>query len=859
MQMAQETSMGSFHTKRLTFITGAVLFAASLWILHEFLKNYSFHDVWYGLHEIPTQLIFTALGLTFLNYIALTSYDTLGTRYSGLSLPYRKTALAAFLGYALSQSLGFPLFTGAAIRYRLYSVWGLSTERIAQVIAFSATTFTLGALTIGGTALILEPQELSKLFHLSPLFLRPIGILLICTIAFYLFWCSTQKRPLKIGNWTFAPPPATFAFIQVVISSTEWTVAAAVLFVLLKPFVPISFPGFLAVFVLSQFLGVISHVPGGIGIFESSILIFLATDRPAAVIVGALIAYRMIYYLVPLILGLSTLAGYEITLNRGPLKRIARSLARRLSSLVPPAFALMAFIAGAVLLFSGATPSIHDRLSRLDPFLPLPVLEISHFVGSLIGISLLFLARSLQRRLDAAYVLTSILLTAGIGVSLLKGLDYEEALLLTGMLIIFLPCRNHFYRKTSLLSEPFTPGWITAIALVLFASIWLGFFSFKHVEYSNQLWWQFTLKGDAPRFLRSSVGAVGLAFCIALYNLFRSATAEPNRPVKEELDKAESVVAHTKRTYANLALLGDKALLFSRSGRSFLMYGVEGRSWIVMGDPIGSQCEFPELVWDFRRLCDRHAGSPVFYEVHPSHLPLYLDLGLTLLKLGEEARVPLETFSLEGMHRKGFRHLLNKLERNKLTFEIIPREDVSILLPEMKEISDAWLSAKNTREKEFSLGCFDPEYLKRFPAAIARLEGKMVGFVNIWSGSDKEEISLDLMRYSEDAPPGVMDYLFIRLMLWGKMNGYHWFNLGMAPLSGLQDHSLAPLWNRFGALLFRYGEHFYNFQGLRQYKEKFDPIWEPRYLASPGGLNLPRILANVASLVSGGLKGVIAK
>jgi phosphatidylglycerol lysyltransferase len=177
----------------------------------------------------------------------------------------------------------------------------------------------------------------------------------------------------------------------------------------------------------------------------------------------------------------------------------------------------------------------------------------------------------------------------------------------------------------------------------------------------------------------------------------------------------------------------------------------------------------------------------------------------------------------------------------------------------MKEISDAWLASKNTREKEFSLGCFDPEYLKRFPAAIARLEGRMVGFINIWCGSDKEEISLDLMRYSEDAPPGVMDYMFLRLMLWGKMNGYHWFNLGMAPLSGLQDHSLAPLWNRFGALLFRFGEHFYNFQGLRQYKEKFDPIWEPRYLASPGGLNLPRVLANVASLVSGGLKGVIAK
>jgi phosphatidylglycerol lysyltransferase len=96
-------------------------------------------------------------------------------------------------------------------------------------------------------------------------------------------------------------------------------------------------------------------------------------------------------------------------------------------------------------------------------------------------------------------------------------------------------------------------------------------------------------------------------------------------------------------------------------------------------------------------------------------------------------------------------------------------------------------------------------------------------------------------------------------MLWGKQQGYRWFNLGMAPMSGFEDRALAPLWSRVGSFLFRHGEHFYNFQGLRQYKEKFDSTWEPRYLASPGGLALPRIVTNVASLISGGLKGVVTK
>ena len=192
-------------------------------------------------------------------------------------------------------------------------------------------------------------------------------------------------------------------------------------------------------------------------------------------------------------------------------------------------------------------------------------------------------------------------------------------------------------------------------------------------------------------------------------------------------------------------------------------------------------------------------------------------------------------------------------------FEVIAQADIPSLLPEFRGISDTWLGAKNTREKGFSLGFFSEDYLRRFPAGVIRQDGHVMAFANIWPGGGKEELSIDLMRYLPEAPRGIMEYLFIRLMLWGKQEGYRWFNLGMAPLSGLEDHALAPLWSRLGALVFRHGEHFYNLQGLRQYKQKFDPKWESRYIASPAGLSFPRILANIASLVSGSMKGVIAK
>jgi phosphatidylglycerol lysyltransferase len=238
---------------------------------------------------------------------------------------------------------------------------------------------------------------------------------------------------------------------------------------------------------------------------------------------------------------------------------------------------------------------------------------------------------------------------------------------------------------------------------------------------------------------------------------------------------------------------------------------------------------------------------------------VYLDLGLQLRKLGEEARVPLEGFSLAGGARKGLRQAQSRAVREGCRFEMLAREAVAENLARLRAVSDAWLRSKSTREKRFSLGFFDESYLQRCPVGVVRKGEQIVAFANLWAGGAREEISIDLMRYADEAPPGVMEFLFAELLLWGAGSGYRWFSLGMAPLSGFEQHRLAPLWNRLGALLFRHGEHFYNFQGLRAFKDKFDPVWEPRYLASPGGLAIPVVLSDVAALISGGVTGVIAR
>jgi phosphatidylglycerol lysyltransferase len=839
---------------------GLAVFCLAGWALYRELHTYRLHDILRELHSLPSAKVMLAVLLAAASYLAATGYDTLAARYIRRPLPYRRTALAAFLGTTFSNNLGFGILTGGSLRLRMYTAWGLSVVEASQLLAFCTLTLWLGFLALGGVVFSLEPVAVPQALHLPLLSVRPVGFFFLAVVAAYVVLTLVVRKPLRVRSTDLRLPSPGLVPAQLAVGLLDWSLAAATLYVLLPPQAGLSFPAFIGVYALALIAGVASQVPGGLGVFETVFLLLLASRVPASEVLGGLLAYRGIYYLLPLGASVLLLAVRELARRGEAVRAAGRAVQRVSSAVVPPLLALATLAGGAVLLISGATSAVPARIAWLERALPLPILEMSHFLGSVAGVGLLFLARGLFRRLDAAYLLTAGLLAAGIVFSLLKGADYEEAIILAVMLAALLPARRYFYRKSSLFAVRLSAGWLAATAFVILGTLWLTLFAHKHVEYSHELWWQFAFQSNAPRSLRALSGAVVAALVLAVASLLRP----HGRPrgagcSSEELERALPLVRASPQTYANLALLGDKHFLFSPAGGAFLMYRCTGRNWVAMGDPIGRPEEWPELVWSFREQADRYGGWTVFYEVGGEHLELYLDLGLSLLKLGEEARVPIADFSLEGSARKGLRYTVRKLEAEGVSFEVAPPGEVSALLPDLKEISDQWLEQKKTREKSFSLGSFREDYLGRFPAGLVRAGGRIVAFTNLWAGENLEELSIDLMRHRLEAPAGVMEYLFTRLMLWGREQGYRWFNLGMVPLAGLADHALAPLWNRIGTLLFRHGEHFYNFQGLRHFKQKFDPLWSPRYLASPGGLVLPVILAGVATLVSGGLKGIVAK
>ena len=848
----------SERTRRaLPVLAGLVLLTVALEVLRVELRTLTWPELSAAVAGIPRGQIALAIALTGLNYAVLTGYDQLAFAYIGKALPRTRIAATSFLAYAVANNVGLSLLSGASVRYRFYTRWGVTAEELSRIVFSYSVTFWLGLLGLGGLGLVAAPLPRASGLSAHHAAALAGGLLMLVPVA-YVALTMLRRTPLRLWSVELPMPSPRIALAQLALSCVEWSLAGAVLYVLLPPS-PLSFAGFLGLFVTAVLIGLASHVPGGVGVFEGLMVLLLKPDLTSGQLLPALVVFRVVYYFLPLTVALIGLVVDEARRRRSQAQRTATAIGRVTELLTPRVLAIVTFAAGLVLLFSGATPRSESRLALLGRFVPLQVIEASHFLASVAGAGLLLLAQGLRRRLDVAYYLASALLVCGITASMLKGFDYEEATLLFLGLAVLWRARPAFDRRAAFVEIPFSRSWIAAVVLAIGASIWLGLFAFRHVEYSRDLWWQFELHGDASRFLRASVGAAVVLLLVGFARLIGYAPHAAPAPTPADLQDAEKAIAAQTLTFPNLAFLKDKALLFDDTRSAFVMYAVQGRTWVALGDPVGPEDRRAGLVRLFLERCADFGGVPVFYEITSQQLHRYADFGLTFVKLGEEAHVDLTAFTLEGPEAAKHRRVLRRLEKDRGVFRIVDAAGVPAIMSALRAVSDDWLAAKAVAEKGFSLGFFDEEYLSRFPIAVIERAGRIEAFANIWLGPQRIGVSVDLMRYHRDAPRDVMEALFVHLLQWAKQQGYCRFALGMAPLSGFEQSPVAPLWNRIGAFLYQHGERVYNFQGLRAYKEKFNPIWEPHYLAYPGGLRLPRILADVSALVAGGYRHIFLK
>ncbi|AZD84123.1 Alanylphosphatidylglycerol synthase [Pseudomonas chlororaphis subsp. aureofaciens] len=822
------------------------------------LDLYALHD---SILDVPKPALLGALAATVVGFVILLGYEWSASRYAGVNLPPRTLALGGFTAFAIGNAIGLSLLSGGSVRYRLYARHGVGAGDVAHMTLFASLSLGCALPPLAALATLSNLPAASAALRLSEGLLASIAgaVLLLCAILVIgIYRRRLPEQPLpdnllvKAGRRTLRLPGRRLTLLQLLITALDVAAAATVLYLLLPEAPP--FGAFLLVYLLALAAGVLSHVPGGVGVFEAILLAAFADKLGAAPLAAALLLYRLIYVILPMLV-----ACVLLLINEAQRLFQTRQSLRAASGLAAPILAVLVFLSGVVLLFSGVTPEIDTRLQHIGFLIPHRLVDASHFGASLVGVLCLLLAQGLRRRLSAAWILTTILLLVGAVLSLLKGFDWEEASLMTltaSLLAIF---RRSFYRPSRLTELPFSPLYLVASVCVLGASIWLLLFAYQDVPYSHQLWWQFTLDADAPRGLRSLLGTAVLLVVVSLTWLLRTARPVIHLPNGEELDRAAKILMASSQPDGGLSLTGDKALLFHPNDDAFLMYARRGRSLVALYDPIGPTQQRAEMIWQFRDLCDVHHARPVFYQVRAENLPYYMDIGLTAIKLGEEARVDLNRFDLEakGKEMKDLRYTWNRGTRDGLSLEI--HEAGHAPMDELKVISDAWLTGKNVREKGFSLGRFSEDYLKHFRIAIIRFEGRPVAFANLLETYSHDLASLDLMRAHPEAPKLTMEFMMVGLIQHYKNHGYARFSLGMVPLSGLQPRRGAPLTQRLGSMVFRRGEQLYNFQGLRRFKDKFQPDWEPRYMAVPAGLDPLVALADTAALIAGGLTGLVKR
>lgn len=841
----------------LTLLLFALGLVACRHLLSE-LDIYALHD---AMLSVPSQSLLGALLATVLGFVILLGYEWSASRYAAVQLPPRTLVLGGFSAFAIGNAIGLSMLSGGSVRYRLYARQGLGAAEVARMTVFASLSLGCALPPLAALATLSDLPGAASALRLPAPLLGGIAAAVLLAAGALVIGLYRRRQPeqpladsllVQFGRRTLRLPGARLSALQLLITALDVAAAATVLYLLLPQAPP--FGAFVLVYLLALATGVLSHVPGGVGVFEAVLLAAFANQLGAAPLAAALLLYRLIYVVLPLLVACVLLLA-----NEARRLMVTQQAIRAASGLAAPVLAILVFLSGVVLLFSGATPEIDSRLEHMGFLIPHRLIDASHFGASLIGVLCLLLAQGLRRRLSAAWLLTTVLLLVGALLSLLKGFDWEEASLLCFTAALLALFRRSFYRPSRLLELPFSPVYLVASACVVGASVWLLLFAYQDVPYTHKLWWQFTLDADAPRALRAALGSAVLLVVVALTWLLRTARPVIQLPSDEELQRANRILLASDQPDGGLALTGDKALLFHPSDNAFLMYARRGRSLVALYDPIGPAQERAEMIWQFRDLCDLHHARPVFYQVRAENLPFYMDIGLTAIKLGEEARVDLRRFDIDakGKEMKDLRYTWNRGGRDGLALEI--HEPGHAPLAELKEISDAWLSGKNVREKGFSLGRFSPEYLQHFRIALIRFQGRPVAFANLLETHSNELASLDLMRAHPEAPKLTMEFMMVGLILHYKRHDYGRFSLGMVPLSGLQPRRGAPLTQRLGSMVFQRGEQLYNFQGLRRFKDKFQPDWEPRYMAVPAGLDPLVALADTAALIAGGLTGLVKR
>jgi phosphatidylglycerol lysyltransferase len=799
-----------------------VLFGIVVWLSWPTLREIHTRDFRIALRALRPGWIALAGALTVVNIAVMGWYDVIAFRHTRARAIDRWRFGAVAFAWSNFLTLG-PL-AGPAIRFWMYrpavdQVSELSAGVVSIAVAFASglAGWTIAVTAVGSFSLPVVAAAA-----------------LVCAAA--IAWAARfAGRRFERFAAIASTPGRALAFAAV--GWLDWLLAGAAFIACMRAAGSVgTFAAALRPFFLGQLLGLASLIPGGFGTADA----YWLTHMPLAesTTAAALMAYRFVYYVGPWVIASLVLLAWA-THRSAQRRDVAR---RSIAGLVGGA--------GMLIMLSAASPALHARLLLVERVIPLPLVEAGQVTAALAGLVLLVLARGLVRGYRAAFRATRFLLIVAAGASILKGFDWEESVVLV-LVAIAASVQSAVFDRSS------RGDWLEGADLVVACAALTVFFTFGFVahhlepEVLSRIA-TFGYRHQGARFLRTGASMAFAVSAAALYLALRPHVAfEP--PGRTEIREALDFIArHGSSTTPLMVANGDKSIF--ATGQGLCLYRTIGPYLAVFADPVvtcaAERARFLEALFDLASDLDRR---PLFYQVSLDWIPLLHDRGYHFFKLGEEAIVPLERVTDAGHAGKETRQVLRRAERDGVGFRILAPFEVEAALGALRAVSDDWLRTKGVAERQFSIGAFSDDYIRSCRCAIVeqRESSRILAFANLLEGPKHEELSIDLMRSRSDGPH-VMDFLMTSLLLEGKRLGYQRFNLGMAPLASVGELEGAHVRERLARFIFQRGEHWYNFQGVRSYKQTFNPDWVPRYMAYQSALEWPVASASVSALVAGG-------
>ncbi|WP_415338520.1 bifunctional lysylphosphatidylglycerol flippase/synthetase MprF, partial [Clostridium perfringens] len=758
-------------------------------------------------------LIIAVLGI--ISYIPLSFYDFILKKKVGIRLKNSKLYKYSWIASSIASLLGFGGTTSLAFKQYFYGDYVDDKKKLLKEIG------KIVALNLTGLSIVCCTYMGIQIYSWNSLGVIKYAIAIIALYAPGFIIYSAYKYFKTKDRLEFFSTLGT-----IFISFLEWLTTIILIYVTLRiTGASISVNTFLPIYIEAAVIGIISMIPGGIGTFDLTFMNGLeSVGVPIEQTLLVIILYRISYFLVPAVIGVLLFVhdfGSKINekFNGLPYEIVSKIAYKVVVALV--------FISGAVITISNIAPQYLFKIKLLKELLGKQVLGLSMGMSIVLGFLIMLISLMMKYRAKSIYKTSMILLLLGIPLSLTNGINpYELAFIIIVSYILYLS-RKMFYRDSFVVSCKNT----IIDSAILMASFSVYFFILirfgrylKYVGIVRKMPYKIAYKFGFIAFVLVTVIYVAIYF----FNVRRKIPVKVFDECKEDVERI--IEEYKGDSLTHLVFLKDKYIYLNEDKDLFIQYEVYGDKLFVLGNPVGNTENLFREIEKFCEYADNYGYTPVFYQVNDEMISYLHSNGYDFMKIGEEAKVDVKEFKVVGNKMKSLKTSRSKVTKEGYTFHMVEPPFSREFLDSLRNISDEWLDGR--KEKGFSVGFFDEDYLNKAPIAVLKdAEGEIKAFANIMYMYDDESFSVDLMRFSKNTPRGVMDFMFISLIEYGKEKGYEIFNMGMAPLAnvGLSKYAF---WNEKLTLqVYENGQAFYSFKGLRRFKEKFSNKWDYKYIA----------------------------